>query len=73
MYFCMNMVGTKVQYKGSVSPDIAFCFCVCEIKSALSAGLLMILTHFYFIVSEIFKIVLFIVSMKTLILIYIFY
>jgi hypothetical protein len=42
-------------FKGTVSPDIALHFSFWKIKLVLSAGLLMVLTFFYFVVPEIFK------------------
>jgi hypothetical protein len=42
-------------FKGTVSPDIGLHFSFWKIKLVLSAGLIMVLTFFYFIVPEIFK------------------
>ncbi len=41
--------------KGTVSPDIGLHFNVWKIKLVLYAGLLMVLTFFYFVVPEMFK------------------
>jgi hypothetical protein len=41
--------------KGTVSPEIGLHFRFWKIKVVLSAGLLMVLTFFYFVVPEIFK------------------
>jgi hypothetical protein len=42
-------------FKGTVSPDIGLHFGFWKIIFVLSAGLLMVLKFFYFLVPEIFK------------------
>jgi hypothetical protein len=46
---------TSSLVKGTVSPDIGIQFSFRKIKLVLSAGPLMVLTFFYFVVSDIFK------------------
>jgi hypothetical protein len=45
----------SLQLKGTVSPDIELHFSFWKIKLVLSAGPLMVLTFFFFVVPEIFK------------------
>jgi hypothetical protein len=53
MVLLLSLSGTLA--KGTVSPDIGLHFSFWKINLVLSAGPLMVLTFFYFVVPEIFK------------------